>query len=56
MELLYPHCCGLTVHKSSITAFVLMQENSGKTRKIVRHFGAMKADLRTLAHCLTLLR
>ena len=53
MELLYPRCCGLDVHKSSITACVRLQENSGKPRKIVRRFGAMTADLRVLAHWLT---
>src|SRR3982751_4724453 len=52
MELLYPHCCGLDVHKSSITACVRIQEKSGKPRKIVRRFGAMTADLRTLANWL----
>ena len=41
MELLYPHCCGLDVHKSSITACVRLQEKSGKPRKVVRRFGAM---------------
>jgi transposase len=52
MELLYPYCCGLDVHKSSITACVRIQEKSGKVRKIVRRFGAMTADLRALAHWL----
>jgi len=52
MELLYPHCCGLDVHQSSITACVRMQENSGKPRKLVRRFGAMTADLRALANWL----
>ena len=52
MELLYPRCCGLDVHKSSITACVRMQENRGKPRKVVRHFGAMTADLRALANWL----
>jgi transposase len=52
MELLYPHCCGLDVHKSCITACVRMQEKSGKPRKIMRRFGAMTADLRALAQWL----
>jgi transposase len=52
MELLYPHCCGLDVHKSSITACVRIQEKIGKPRKIVRRFGAMTADLRALANWL----
>ena len=52
MELLYPHCCGLDVHKSSITACVRIQEKSGKPRKVVRYFGAMTSDLRALANWL----
>ena len=52
MELLYPHCCGLDVHKSSITACVRIQEKSGKPRKVVRRFGAMTADLQALAQWL----
>jgi transposase len=52
MELLYPRCCGLDVHKSSITACVRIQEKSGKPRKMVRRFGAMTGDLRALAHWL----
>jgi transposase len=52
MELLYPRCCGLDVHKSSITACVRLQEKSGKPRKVVRRFGAMTADLRALANWL----
>ena len=52
MELLYPHCCGLDVHKSSITACVRIQEKIGKPRKVVRRFGAMTADLRALANWL----
>jgi len=49
MELLYPRCCGLDVHKSSITACVRIQEKSGKPHKVVRRFGAMTVDLRALA-------
>jgi transposase len=52
MELLYPRCCGLDVHKSSITACVRLQEKSDKPRKVVRRFGAMTADLRALAQWL----
>ena len=37
MEVMYPRCCGLDVHKSSITACVLIAQ-SGKPLKIVAHF------------------
>jgi transposase len=52
MELLCPHCCGLDVHKCSITACVRLQEKSGKPQKLVQRFGAITADLRALAHWL----
>jgi hypothetical protein len=35
MEVLYPRCCGLDVHKSSITACVLLAQ-SGKPLKHIR--------------------
>jgi transposase len=48
MELIYPRCCGLDVHKASITACVLIAE--GKTRqRFQRRFGTMTADILELA-------
>jgi transposase len=48
MELIYPRCCGLDVHKKSISACVLLAE--GNTRqKVLRRFGTMTGDLRELA-------
>ena len=48
MELLYPRCCGLDVHKKSITACVLLAE--GKKRdKVLRRFITMTGELRELA-------
>jgi hypothetical protein len=49
LALLYPHCCGVDVHKFSLTACVRRQEKSGQARKIVRRRGVMTADLRALA-------
>src|SRR5262245_6911702 len=49
MEVLYLRCCGLDVHKSTITACVRLQDGGGKPRKIVRRFGAMTGDLRAMA-------
>ena len=44
MELIYPQCCGLDVHKRSITACVLVAE--GKTRRrFQRRFGTKTADI-----------
>jgi transposase len=48
MELIYLRCCGLDVHKASITACVLIAE--GKTRqRFQRRFGTMTADILELA-------
>ena len=49
MEVLYTRCCGLDVHKSTITACVRFQDGGGKSRKIVRRCGAMTEDLRAMA-------
>src|ERR1700757_4920391 len=49
MEIFYARCCGLDVHKSTITAFVRLHDGGGKPRKIVRRFGAMTNDLRAMA-------
>jgi len=40
MEVLYPRCCGLDVHKSSVSACVLMREGA-RTHKKYARFGAM---------------
>jgi hypothetical protein len=47
MEVLYPRCCGLDVHKSSITACVLLVQ-SGKPLKHIRRFGCTTSELREL--------
>jgi transposase len=47
MEVLYPRCCGLDVHKSSITACVLLQQPSKPLRHI-RRFGCTTGDLHQL--------
>jgi len=49
MEVLYPCCCGLDVHKKSITACVLWAEPRGKTRKEKRRFGTFTQELLKLA-------
>jgi transposase len=49
MEVLYPCCCGLDVHKKSVTACVLWAEQKGKRRKEKRRFGTFTADLLKLA-------
>jgi len=49
MEVVYPCCCGLDVHKKSITACVLWAEAKGKSRKEKRSFGTFTQDLLRLA-------
>jgi hypothetical protein len=49
MEVIYPCCCGLDVHKKSITACVLWAEAKGKSRKQKKRFGTFTHDLLQLA-------
>src|SRR6266849_808128 len=49
MEVLYPCCGGLDVHKKSITACVLWAEAKGKSRKEKKRFGTFTHDLLQLA-------
>jgi transposase len=47
MELLYPRCCGSDVHKSSISACVLLTQ-AGKPMNHIRRFGCTTRELREL--------
>ena len=51
MDVLHPRCCGLDVHKSSISACILVQE-AGRVQKHQRRFGAMTQDLQELGNWL----
>jgi transposase len=51
MELVYPRCCGLDVHKKSISACIIIREQ-GKTEKFERRFGTFTAQLEELAEWL----
>ena len=44
MDVLHPRCCNLDVHKSSISACILVQV-AGRVQKHQRHFGAMRAQV-----------
>ena len=48
MEVLYERCCGLDVHKKSITACILTA-NGKKREKVLRRFGTMTTELLELA-------
>lgn len=52
MEILFPRCCGLDVHKASLTACILINDSDGKKRHL-RRFGTMTRDVMELANWLT---
>ena len=51
MDVLHTRCCGLDVHKSSISACILVQV-AGRVQKHQRRFGAMTQDLQELGNWL----
>jgi len=48
----YARCCGLDVHKKSITACVLLRDAAGQGRQEIRRFETMTRDLLELAEWL----
>jgi len=48
MNVVYPTCAGLDVHKKTVVACLLLVSASGEKRKGVRTFGTMTADLLSL--------
>ncbi len=53
MEVVYPCCCGLDVHKKTVVACLLTPGPAGQPTKIIRTFGTMTIDLVALADWLT---
>ena len=51
MEVVNPRCCGLDVHKKSISACVIIREH-GKVEKLERRFGTFTQELEDLAEWL----
>jgi transposase len=49
MHVVYAHCCGLDVHKKTITACLLVSGDGGKDHREIRRFGTMTHDLLELA-------
>ncbi len=49
MEVLYPRCCGLDIHKRSVVACLLTPGADGKPTRAIRTFGTMTDDLLALA-------
>ena len=53
MDVLYPVCCGLDVHKASVTACLRSPGDGGQRRQEVRTFGTATRELQSLAAWLT---
>jgi transposase len=49
MDVVYPRCCGLDVHKRTVVACLIVSHPRGATHKAVRTFGTMTTDLLELA-------
>ena len=49
MRIVYARCCGLDVHKKSISACLLTPHDQGGTQQQVRRFGTMTRDLLELS-------
>jgi transposase len=56
MQVVYERCCGLDVHKTSVVACLLIAAGDGRSRKEVRTFGTMTADILALGDWLTAAR
>ena len=53
MEVLYSRCCGLDVHKASVTACCRWLDRAGRApQKEIRRFGTYTAELVELAQWL----
>ncbi|MDQ5851955.1 MAG: IS110 family transposase, partial [Chloroflexota bacterium] len=49
MEVIYPRCCGLDVHKKTVVACLRTPGADGKPTQVIRTFGTMTGDLVALA-------
>jgi transposase len=49
MDVLYPRCCGLDVHKREVVACLIVPDEAGRAQKTVRRFPTMTEDLERLA-------
>ena len=48
MELIFERCCGLDVHKKTVTACIRVPGTDGKRHQEILTFGTMTEDLLTL--------
>jgi transposase len=49
MDVVYPRCCGIDIHKKTAVACVIISDPKGPPRKQIRTFGTMTDDLLALA-------
>ena len=49
MEVVYPRCCGLDIHKRTVVACRIVPGPDARPQKDVRTFGTMTDDLLALA-------
>src|SRR5438874_3067939 len=49
MDVVYPRCCGIDIHKKTAVACVVVSETKGPPHKETRTFGTMTDDLLALA-------
>ena len=49
MQVVHTRCCGLDVHRKTVVACVLLTEDGGRVRKLVRTVSTMTADLLALS-------
>jgi transposase len=52
MDVLYTRCCGLDVHKASVTACCRWLDPAGRAQREIRRFGTYSSELRELANWL----
>jgi transposase len=53
MRVVYQRCCGMDVHKDSVTCCVLLIDDNGEVRREKREFGTMTRELKAIASWLS---
>lgn len=48
MNILYPRCCGMDVHKKTVVACLMITDSTGRATKEVRTFGTTTAEILAL--------
>lgn len=56
IEIVFPTCCGIDVHKNFLVACIAKTDNRGQTEHLIRRFSTNTGDLRKLADWLAVHR